>query len=262
MQQDDYLSLASEIAAEAGSLLLERFGGPARGISTKSSPTDLVSDADRDAERLLVSRIKEACPADGIVGEEGGAADSKSGVSWILDPLDGTVNFLFGIPAWAVSIGIGDNDGGFVGVVVCPPAGETYAAARGCGATLNGDAIRVSDRKDLSTALIGTGFSYEPDARSVQAEIVRRVVPRVRDIRRGGSAALDLCSVASGRLDGLYEAPMERWDKAAGLVIVTEAGGVWSEMPPPIEGMSPGVIASSVGIQEDLRDLVLGETWT
>jgi myo-inositol-1(or 4)-monophosphatase len=258
--QDALLTLAVRIATEAGELLLDRFGGPARGVSTKSSPTDLVSDADREAERLLVSLLAKERPDDGILGEEGGAANSSSGITWVLDPLDGTVNFLFGIPQWAVSVGVEDDQGGYAGVVVCPPAGETFAAVRGQGATLNGETIRVSDRADLTMALIGTGFSYEPEAREVQAEIARRVIPRVRDIRRAGSAALDLCSVACGRLDGLYEAPMERWDKAAGLVVVTEAGGSTSEMPPPLEGMSPGVFASAKEIHDDLRDLVIGET--
>jgi myo-inositol-1(or 4)-monophosphatase len=257
----ELLTLAVSAAREAGAMLLERFEGPAAGVSSKSSPTDLVSDADRDAEELLTSTIRRFRPNDGLVGEEGAAAESESGLTWVIDPLDGTINFLFGIPAWAVSVAVEDDDGGVAGAVYQPTTDEMFAAARGEGATLNGRAISVSERTDLATALIGTGFSYEPEAREIQAQIALRVIPRVRDIRRAGSAALDLCSVACGRLDGLYEAPMERWDKAAGLVIVAEAGGQTTEMPPPLEGFSPGVIASNPSLLGELRDLVLGATW-
>jgi myo-inositol-1(or 4)-monophosphatase len=243
-------------------MLLERFHGPAKGVTAKSSPTDLVSDADRDAERMLVERIRKERPDDGLLSEEGAAANSTTGLTWVIDPLDGTVNFLFGIPVWAVSVAVQDDEGAVAGVVFNPNASETFAAARGAGATLNEREIKVSDRRDLATALIGTGFSYDPAARTVQAEIVRRALPVVRDIRRAGSAALDLSSVACGRLDGLYEAPLEPWDKAAGLLILSEAGGRWTEMAPPVEGMSPGLIASGPALHDELRKLVLGETWT
>jgi myo-inositol-1(or 4)-monophosphatase len=258
---DDLLSLAVGAAREAGTMLLERFKGPARGVSSKSSPTDLVSDADRDAEALLITTIRRSRPNDGLLGEEGAAADSETGLTWVIDPLDGTINFLFGIPAWAVSVAVEDDAGGVAGAVYQPTTGEMFSAERGRGATLNGEQISVSSRPEITTALIGTGFSYEPKAREVQAGIVARVLPRVRDIRRAGSAALDLCSVACGRLDGLYEAPMERWDKAAGLLIVAEAGGESVEMPPPLDGLSPGVIASNPSLIEELRGLVLGTTW-
>ena len=253
----ELLELASSVAREAGALLLERFQGPAKGVSSKSSRTDLVSDADRDAERLIVERITSKRPDDGFLGEEGSDTASSSGITWVIDPLDGTVNFLFGIPMWAVSIAAQDEKGTAAGVVFQPSTDDFFTAARDMGAELNGNAIRLSDRDDLALALIGTGFSYESAAREVQARIVSRVLPRVRDVRRAGSAALDLCSVACGRLDGLYEAPMEPWDKAAGLLIVEEAGGEWSEMPPPLEGMSPGVIAANPKLHDELRKLVL-----
>lgn len=262
MVRDELLQLALSAATTTGEMLLERFRGPARGVTAKSSPTDLVSDADRDAERMLVARIQGERPGDGVLGEEGAAADSETGLTWVIDPLDGTVNFLFGIPVWAVSVAVEDGDGALAGVVYNPNSRESFAAARGSGASLNGKTVEVSGRPDLATALVGTGFSYDSTARAIQADIVRRVLPEVRDVRRAGSAALDLCSVACGRLDGLYEAPMERWDKAAGLLIVEEAGGRWSEMPPPVAGMSPGVIASGRGLHEELRKLVLGEPWT
>jgi myo-inositol-1(or 4)-monophosphatase len=203
------LDLASEAARRAGALLLDRFERPAHGVATKSTPTDLVSDADRDAETLLVRMVEAERPDDGILGEEGGGKASNSGLRWILDPLDGTVNFLFGIPVWCVSVAVEDRNGTLAGVVHDPTRAETFTALRGAGAQLNGDGIRVSDQSDLATALIGTGFAYDLRARGVQASLLSQVLPRVRDIRRAGSAALDLCSVACARLDGFYEASME-----------------------------------------------------
>jgi myo-inositol-1(or 4)-monophosphatase len=250
------LDLATEATRSAGALLLERFERPARGVSTKSSPTDLVSDADRDAEKLLVTMVEAERPEDGILGEEGGGRTSASGLRWILDPLDGTVNFLFGIPAWCVSVAVEDTRGTLVGVVHDPTRDETFSAVRGDGARLNGEAIEVSARGDLATALIGTGFAYDVRGRTVQASLIPHVLPRVRDIRRAGSAALDLCSVACGRLDGFYEASMEVWDKAAGTLLVTEAGGRVSELAAPLESLSPGVIAAGPALHESLRDLV------
>ena len=250
------LDLASEAARRAGVLLLDRFEGPARGVSTKSSPTDLVSDADRDAETLLVRMVEAERPEDGILGEEGGGRSSGSGLRWVLDPLDGTVNFLFGIPAWCVSVAVEDRYGTLVGAVHDPTRAETFTALRGGGTELNGDVIRASEKGDLGTALIGTGFAYDRRARSVQASLLPRVLPRVRDIRRAGSAAQDLCSVACGRLDGFYEAAMEAWDKAAGALLVTEAGGRVSELAAPLEGLSPGVVAAGPALHDVLRDLV------
>jgi myo-inositol-1(or 4)-monophosphatase len=250
------LDLASEAARRAGALLLDRFEGPARGVSTKSTPTDLVSDADRDAESLLVEMLEAERPEDGILGEEGGGRTSGSGVRWVLDPLDGTVNFLFGIPAWCVSVAVEDRRGTLAAVVHDPTRAETFTALRGGGAQLNGDVIRVSDKGDLDTALIGTGFAYDRRARSVQASLLPQVLPRVRDIRRAGSAAQDLCSVACGRLDGFYEAAMEAWDKAAGVLVVKEAGGRVSELAAPLEGLSPGVVAAGPALHDALRELV------
>jgi myo-inositol-1(or 4)-monophosphatase len=250
------IDLAREAARSAGALLAERFEGPARGVTTKSSPTDLVSDADRDAEKLLVTMVESERPRDGILGEEGGGRTSATGLRWILDPLDGTVNFLFGIPAWCVSVAVEDTRGMLVGVVHDPTREETFSAVRGGGAHLNGDAIEVSPRSDLATALIGTGFAYDVRGRSAQASLIPHVLPRVRDIRRAGSAALDLCSVACGRLDGFYEASMEVWDKAAGTLLVMEAGGRVSELAPPLESLTPGVVAAGPGLHDALRDLV------
>lgn len=252
----ELLEIAEEAARAAGELLLERFHKKAKGVDSKSTPTDLVSDADRDSESLLIDLILKARPGDGILSEEGGREGSESGITWVIDPLDGTVNFLFGIPWWCVSVAAEDEDGGLVGVVHDPVRGETFTGARGNGASANGEAIHVTGRTELDRALIGTGFAYDARARAVQAEIVSRVLPRARDIRRAGSAALDLASLACGRLDGFYEAPMERWDKAAGVLIVQEAGGTVSELEAPY-GLSPGVIAGNPTLHDHLRALVL-----
>jgi myo-inositol-1(or 4)-monophosphatase len=251
----ELLDLAIEAARSAGALLQDRFRQPAAGVEWKSTPTDLVSDADKASEALILDLIGSKRPDDGILSEEGGRERSASGLTWVIDPLDGTVNFLFGIPAWSVSIAVEDGDGGLVGVVYQPTTEEIFSATRGQGASLNDKAIRVSDRGELSSALVGTGFAYDARARRVQAEIVARVLPSARDIRRAGSAALDLAALACGRLDAFYEAPMERWDKAAGVVLIKEAGGTVSELEAPL-GLSPGVVAANPHLHDELRELV------
>lgn len=252
----DLLDGAIDLARRAGELLLRYFAGAPTGVGAKSTPTDLVSDADRASEDLLMTLIGASHPDDGILGEESEPRRTASGRTWTIDPLDGTVNFLYGLPWWAVSVGLADEEGDALGVVHVPVLDETFAAARGRGATLNGDAIAVSERAGLDRALIATGFAYDTRARARQGEVAARVLPRVRDIRRMGSAAIDLCSVACGRVDGFYEAHLEEWDKAAGRLIVKEAGGIVEEIEPPLEGMSPGLIASTPGIHDELRRLI------
>ena len=254
----ELLALATEAARGAGKLLMGSFGGDREGVSTKSSPTDLVSKADKDSERFLLDLIASERPGDGILAEEGGRAESSTGYRWIIDPLDGTINFLFRIPVWGVSIAVEDQSGGVVGVVHDPNRDETFTARRGEGAWLNGRPLRVSERSDLTTALVGTGFAYDVGYRVAQARIVTDVVGRVRDIRRAGSAALDLCSVACRRLDGFFEAYTEPWDRAAGALIVTEAGGVVSEGPAPA-GEGTTIVASNEILHDELRELVLGD---
>lgn len=251
----EILELATEVAHNAGVLLLEHFRKPASGVESKSTPTDLVSAADKASETLILDMIAAARPNDGVLSEEGGGG-SGADLLWVVDPLDGTINFLFGIPAWAVSIAVEDGTGALVGVVHQPTTGETFTALRGEGAQLGGRAIRVSECDDLAKALVGTGFAYDAAAREVQAEVVARVLPVARDIRRAGSAALDLAATACGRLDAFYEAPMERWDKAAGILLIQEAGGVVTELPAPLEHLSPGVVAGNPALHERLRSLV------
>jgi len=255
---DDLLELAERAARAAGDLLRERFVGPLEGVSSKSTPTDLVSDADRASEELLMSMIAAERPADGFVTEESEGKESTSGLNWVLDPLDGTVNFLFRIPWWCVSVAVEDEQGAVAGAIYNPNLDEMFTAHRGKGALLNGSLIRVSDRGDISTALIGTGFSYDRGAREEQAEMVGRVLPTARDIRRMGSAALDLAHLACGRLDGFYEAPLEHWDKAAGLLLVHEAGGSVTLLPGP-RGLTDGAIASGPRLHNELVGLILGQ---
>jgi myo-inositol-1(or 4)-monophosphatase len=216
--------LAERVACEAGAQLLEAFGGPAVQVESKSTPTDLVSAADKAAEELIVSRISAARPDDGFLGEEGADETGSSGLRWIVDPLDGTANFLFGIPQWAVSIAVEDPDGVVAGVVYDPPRGELWTAERGGPATLDGRPVRGSRRGDLATALVATGFGYDADVRRVQAATVGALLPEVRDVRRFGAAALDLAWCAAGRFDAYYERGVHRWDIAAGALLCECAG--------------------------------------
>jgi myo-inositol-1(or 4)-monophosphatase len=252
----ELLEVASHAAHEAGRLLLDRFHAPARGVATKSTPTDLVSDADRDAESLILDVVSSRRPDDGVVAEEGGGKKSGTGYRWIVDPLDGTVNFLYGIPIWAVSIAVEDEEGAVVGVIHDPNHDDTFTASRGAGALLNSHPISVSEETDLSQALIGTGFAYDAGIRAMQADVVRRLLPRVRDVRRAGSAATDLAWLACGRLDGFYEAHMELWDRAAGVLIAEEAGATVTDLEPPL-GAAVGVVAANRHLHDQLRSLVV-----
>lgn len=217
-------ALAVAIAREAGALLLAGAEG-VRTVDSKSSPVDVVTEMDRASEALIVRRILEARPDDGLLGEEGASRAGTSGVRWVIDPLDGTVNYLYRRPDWAVSIAVEANGQVVAGAVFAPVRDECFAGSLGGGATLNGQPIRVSEEARLAHALCGTGFDYDADGRRVQAAILTRVVPEVRDIRRAGSAALDLCAVACGRLDVYYERGVQAWDVAAAGLLVREAGG-------------------------------------
>jgi myo-inositol-1(or 4)-monophosphatase len=252
---DGLLELALGAARDAGSLLLERFGGPVSGVESKSSTTDLVSDADRAAERLVLDRIAAARPDDGVVAEESGRVTGGSGLTWVVDPLDGTTNYVFGYPVWAVSIACEDADGGVVAVVHDPCRGETFAAARGRGTTLNGRPVHTRSPRGLDRALVATGFAYRAGDRAFQAAVLTHVLGEVRDIRRGGSAALDLAWVACGRLDGFYEWGIKHWDRAAGMLLVSEAGGR-AEVFEPAAGLDPCVVAASADLHAPLRGLV------
>ena len=194
------------MAREAGRQLREAFAGPRVNVQAKSSPTDLVSEADHAAERLIRERLSSARPGDGFLGEEGGDEQGTTGIRWVVDPLDGTINFLFGIPQWAVSIACEDADGTLAGVIYDPMRDELWSALRDGPPLLDGREIHASTRDDLATAMVATGFGYDAEVRRVQAEAAARLLPRVRDIRRFGSAALDLAWTAAGPLRRLLRA--------------------------------------------------------
>jgi myo-inositol-1(or 4)-monophosphatase len=227
----DLLTLATEFALEAGALLAKRQPLVRESVDSKSTPTDMVTEVDRASEALLVERILAARPDDGILGEEGAHRTGTSGVRWVIDPLDGTTNYVYGFPAYAVSIGVELDGNAIAGAVHDAARGETYTAARGEGAFLDGRRLAVSSESRLPHALVGTGFAYDPEIRQRQGAVVAHLLPRVRDLRRSGSAALDLCSVAAGRLDAYAEFGLSDWDRSAGMLIVREAGGMAAVLP-------------------------------
>jgi myo-inositol-1(or 4)-monophosphatase len=240
---DDDLELAGRAARAAGEVLLSYFGHAAEGLASKTSPTDPVSDADRAAERTIHDILAAERPEDGLIGEEGARTEGGNGRTWIVDPLDGTVNFLYGLRTWAVSIALEDSEGLAAGVVFNPVDDECFSARRGEGATLNGRSIHVTRCSSLDRAMVATGFSYEAARRGEQAELLLELLPQIRDIRRAGAAALDLAYVAAGRVDAYYERGLQRWDEAAGRLLVTEAGGVVADLA----GEPHGVIAAGTG---------------
>jgi len=258
----ELLELARQVATQAGHLLRARLpevaGGRllARGASAKSSPTDLVTDVDRSSESLIVGSLLQARPDDGIQGEEGSSRTGSSGVTWVIDPLDGTINYLYGIEIFAVSIAASYRGRSVAGVVHNPLAGEMFAASEGCGAELNGNELRlVRTGRPLAEALVGTGFSYRAESRAAQAELLGGILPEVRDIRRTGSAALDLCSVACGRLDAYFESELKPWDRAAGELIVREAGGSVVSLD-DLRGHPPTVVAAAPGLEAAMINML------
>lgn len=219
------LDLAVRVAEAAGRLLFEH-RERVLTVDTKTSVTDPVSEADRASERLITDMILDARPDDGILGEEDAAnRHGTSGIGWVIDPLDATVNYLYGIPQWCVSIAAEDDDGALVGVVHDPVKHETFTAGRGHGATMNGHPLEVTRVADLGHTLVATGFAYDHAVRLDQGRAIADLLPRIRDIRRAGSAALDLAYVAAGRVDAYLEFGLQPWDWAAGRLLVTEAGG-------------------------------------
>ena len=269
------LAVAETAARAAASELMERFGQRQEGVRTKSGPTDLVSDADVAAESAIRRVLEERRPGDAVLGEEGGESGGGGrgreggggggpgaglvgeGLRWVVDPLDGTINFLFGIPAFAVSVACEDSDGAVAGVVLDPIRDECFAATRGGEPTMNGEPIEASGRSELATAMVATGFSYDADVRVRQAEVVTRVLPRVRDIRRVGAAALDLAWCACGRFDAYYERGVHRWDFLAGALVAARAGLEVRELEEA--GEDPfGILVAPAAVVDELTTLVLG----
>lgn len=230
MPHDDLLRLARDIALRAGELVSRRRSEGVSVAAHKSSPVDVVTLADRESEQLIRNALADARPDDGFLGEESGAERGTSGLTWIVDPIDGTVNFLYGIPHYAVSIAVveGEPDPqtwrALAGCVVNPASGEVFTATAGGGAFLGGHAIRVADAVPLAQALVATGFAYASEVRAEQGALVSGLLPMVRDIRRQGTASLDLCFVASGRYNAYFERTLSPWDHAAGALVAAEAG--------------------------------------
>jgi myo-inositol-1(or 4)-monophosphatase len=220
----ELLKLAVTVATEAAELIVERRRGTITVADTKSTATDIVTAVDRESEELIRARVLEARPDDSFLGEEGDDIDGTSGVRWVVDPIDGTVNYLYDIPTYAVSIAVEQDGVTVAGVVVDAPKGEVFTATLGGGAFLDGKPIRVSDCTSLDRALVGTGFGYDPARRLVQAEVVQHLIAEVRDIRRIGVGAIDLCYVGCGRLDAVYERGLNPWDYGAGALVASEAG--------------------------------------
>jgi myo-inositol-1(or 4)-monophosphatase len=251
----ELLRIAAEAAGAAGTVLGERFGRPDPDVRSKTTPTDLVSEADHAAEEVIRGVLSDRRPEDGMLGEETGERSGRSGLRWVIDPLDGTVNFLFGIPHWAVSVACEDAEGAIAGVVADPLRGETFGATRDGPATLNGEPISGSDGVTLDTSLVATGYSYDAGVRARQAEVAGRVLPAVRDLRRFGSAALDLAWTACGRYDAYYERDLKRWDRIAGALICRRAGVALRELP-AAAGMPAGLVAAPPALIAGLEALV------
>ena len=234
-------------------MLVERYeasSGP-RGLETKSTPTDLVSEADLKAERAIRDVLRRRRPDDSILGEEGDDVTGTTGLRWVVDPLDGTVNYLFGVPQWCVSVACE----GRAGAILDPIRGELFEVVAGRSAMLGGAPLRASRRDELATALVATGFAYDAGVRARQAEVVGRVLPRVADIRRMGSAALDLAWTAAGRYDAFYERDLKLWDRAAGELICLAAG--LRVRPLPATGSLPaGILVAPQALLGDLEAMI------
>ena len=259
----ELLALAVRVAKEAGRVLVEERPRDLGVAETKSSPTDIVTEMDQRSEKLIVAGILAERPDDGILGEEGAEHTGTSGVTWVVDPIDGTVNYLYEIPGWCVSIGVQVAGETVAAVVEIPMLRETFTALRGTGAWRNGEPIRAHSSQSggrpvpLERALVATGFGYSAERRKRQGAIVADLIWRVRDIRRAGAAAIDLCSVACGRVDGYFERGCKPWDLAAGSLIAAEAGALVGGLrgAPASDEMA---VAAAPGLFEELVTFLEG----
>jgi myo-inositol-1(or 4)-monophosphatase len=250
--EHDLESLAIDIAREAGELARRRREAGVAIAATKSALADIVTEADREVEALIRGRLAAERPDDGFLGEETGAEHGSSGVTWVVDPIDGTVNYAYGIPTYSVSIAAVRGEPNpaewetLVGVVFAPVSGEVFHAARGEGAWLGVTRLAVNAEVGPAGALLATGFGYDPATRPGDLELIGRVMPGLaRDLRRAGAASLDLSYVAAGRLDGYFERGLSPWDLAAGSLIVVEAGGRFGRAVPDGSPRAPLVVAAT-----------------
>lgn len=265
MSQDrtvELMAVAEQLAREAGDLVREATSGAVAVAATKSSGVDLVTEVDQAAEALIRRRLAELRPDDGILGEEDGQSTGTSGLTWVVDPIDGTTNFVYGLPYHSVSIAVARHDGQdpyawpvLAAAVHAPAQQRTWTAALGEGAFADGRRLENVPATSLGTSLVGTGFAYTAERRSGQAQVLTAVLPRVRDIRRLGSAAVDLCLVAEGQLDLFYEQYLNPWDMAAGALVVREAGGVVRRLG---EGEAGFTVAGPAQLVEELTTVLDG----
>jgi myo-inositol-1(or 4)-monophosphatase len=260
LAEHQLLEIAHEAAVAAAHELLSRFGGDQDGVRSKSTPTDLVSEADLAAEAAIRAVLVHRRPGDAILGEEGGAS-GQGDLRWVVDPLDGTVNYLFGNPHFAVSVACEDGVGTVAGVVLDPVRGECFAATRtgtptrGTGLSLGEEVLPGTARERLDTAMVATGFAYDAATRARQAEVVARVLPRARDLRRAGAAALDLSWCAAGRYDAYWERGLHAWDVAAGALIASRAGLAVRDLEER-PGDPSGIVVAPPALIDELYALV------
>lgn len=263
-EHSELLELARKIARIGAAELLNGRPDVARNsevaTNTKTSPTDVVTERDLASEQAILAAIKAARPGDGVLGEEGTNLQSTTGFTWVIDPLDGTINYLYGSPQWAVSVAVADAEGGLVGVVYAPLVGHEYFAIRGQGAYRVDDAgevrlPQISDDVPLSQALFATGFGYKMERRKNQARVLAEVLPRIRDIRRKGSAAVDICMAASGMVNGYFERGANPWDYAAGAVVARECGLMVSGLRGKAESPEMVVVAPP-RLHSEMTDLL------
>ncbi|MCA1305452.1 inositol monophosphatase [Microbacterium esteraromaticum] len=253
--------LVADIAREAGDLAKRRRAEGVSLAATKSTLADIVTEADREVEQLIRDRIRTERPDDGFLGEETGAERGASGLTWVVDPIDGTVNYAYGIPTYSVSIAVVEGEPipeswqGVAAAVCAPGLGELFTAARGEGAWLDGVRLSVTTETPAG-ALLATGFGYDPATHDGDLAMVRQVMPIARDLRRMGSAAIDLAYVAAGRLDGFFERGLNPWDFAAGAILVHEAGGLVSRLE--LDAPRPMVIAGGPVVHAELQRLIGG----
>jgi myo-inositol-1(or 4)-monophosphatase len=226
-ENEQLLDLALRVGKKAAELLSAR--PETLEVSTKSSDVDIVTQMDKASETLIVSSILAERPHDGIIGEEGADRKSTSGITWVIDPLDGTVNYFYGLPGWNVSIAAKDEKGVVVGVVVSPTLQSIWCATRGGGSFHNGKKLTCNDPVELNRTMLATGFAYETEKRTLQLKFINSLLPSIRDIRRNGAAAVDLCFVGAGNVDAYFESGLHEWDVAAGGLIAREAGALVSE---------------------------------
>lgn len=257
MEDHELLDLAVSAAVSAGNLLLRRQSSGSVAVASKTSPVDLVTDLDRASESLIVGMVTRDRPDDAVLGEETGELPGTSGVRWVVDPLDGTANYVHAHSHFAVSVAVEVDGSTVAGVVHDPSRRETFSALRGVGAWRDGKRLSVGGRTELRRALVGTGFSHDMEIRACQSRLLTRVVGQVLDVRVSGSAALDLCWVAAGRLDLYYESDTRLWDRAAGTLVAVEAGA-WvggADGGPPSDQMT---VAGTPEMANELRKLLRG----